>query len=79
MITHPFHPLSGQRLEVQGQQRPNGTLQYRCTGPAGAVVVPAEWTDRYPAEGDTRLSYERLAELAFLVAAIRRGSSVEDA
>lgn len=72
MITHPFHPLAGKRLDVDGQQRPNGTLQYRCTGPGGTVVVPAEWTDRCPVEGDTRLSYERLAELAGLVAAIRR-------
>ena len=22
MVTHPFHPLSGQRLDVEGQQRP---------------------------------------------------------
>jgi hypothetical protein len=72
VITHPFHPLSGQHLDVEGQQRPNGKLQYRCTGPGGSVVVPAEWTDRCPVEGDTRLSYECLAELAGLVAAIRR-------
>lgn len=72
MITHPFHPLAGERLEVEGQQRPNGKLQYRCTGPVGTVVVPAEWTDRSPVGGDTRLSYERLAELARLVTAIRR-------
>ncbi len=71
MVTHPFHPLSGQRLEVEGQQRPNGKLQYRCMGPGGPVVVPADWTDRGPVEGDRRLSYERLAELAGLVAAIR--------
>jgi hypothetical protein len=72
VISHPFHPLSGQRLEVEGQQRPNGTLQYRCTGPEGTVVVPAEWTDRCPVEGEARLSYERLADLAALVTAIRQ-------
>jgi hypothetical protein len=72
VITHPFHPLSGQRLEVEGQQRPNGRFQYRCTGPGGVVVVPAEWTDRFAVEGDRRLSYERLAELAEVVAAVRR-------
>jgi hypothetical protein len=75
VIIHPFHPLSGQRLEVEGQQRPNGKLQYRCTvvtGPGNTVVVPAEWTDRCPVEGDARLSYERLAELAGVVAAIRK-------
>jgi hypothetical protein len=72
VVTHPFHPLAGQRLEVEGQQRPNGVLQYRCGGPAGTVVVPAEWTDRCPVEGAKRLSYERLAELAGLTIAIRR-------
>ena len=72
MVTHRFHPLSGQRLEVEGQQRPNGKLQYRCAGPAGTVVVPAEWTDRCPPEGDSRLSYERLADLAGIVAAIAK-------
>jgi hypothetical protein len=71
-VTHPFHPLSGRRLEVEGQQRPNGVLQYRCAGPAATVVIPVEWTDRGPVEGDNRLSYERLAELARLVIAIRR-------
>jgi hypothetical protein len=72
VVTHPFHPLSGRRLEVEGQQRPNGVLQYRCAGPAGTVVVLAEWTDRCPVDGEKRLSYERLAELARLLIAIRR-------
>lgn len=72
MVTHPFHPLAGQRLEVEGQQRPNGRLQYRCAGSGGTVVIPAEWTDRCPVEGDERLSYEGLAELSRLAIAIRR-------
>jgi hypothetical protein len=72
VVTHPFHPLAGQRLGVEGQQRPNGCLQFRCAGPAGTVVIPAEWTDRCPVEGEMRLNYERLADLAGLVAAIRR-------
>jgi hypothetical protein len=72
VITHPFHPLSGQRLEVEGEQRPNGVLQYRCAGPCGTAVVPLEWTDRHVPEGDTRLSYERLADLARVVTAIGR-------
>jgi hypothetical protein len=72
VVTHPFHPLCGQRLEIEGEQRPNGVLQYRCAGPFGTVVVPVAWTDRYPHEGETRLSYERLADLARLVTAIRR-------
>jgi hypothetical protein len=72
VVTHPFHPLCGERLEVEGQQRPNGTLQYRCAGPTGTVVIPAVWTDRCPRAGEERLSYELVAELARLVVAIRR-------
>jgi hypothetical protein len=75
MITHPFHPLFGQRLEVEGQERPNGQLRFRCTGAAGTVVVvPAEWTDQFTPgpPSSSRLTYEGLADLTTVIDIIRR-------
>ena len=74
LITHPFHPLSGQRLEIEGEERPNGQVRFRCTGPAGTVVVPAEWTDQSVGapHGCARLSYEALADLARVIAGVEQ-------
>ena len=78
LVTHPFHPLFGQRLSVEGEERPNGRLRFRCTGPSGTtVVVPAEWTEHSGAKpGAARLTYEALAELATVVKAIEHARSV---
>jgi hypothetical protein len=42
-------------------------------GPLGTVVVPADWTDRSELQSESRLTYEVLAELAAVVAAVRAG------
>ncbi|MDQ6616427.1 MAG: Y4bD/Y4pK family protein [Actinomycetota bacterium] len=72
MVTHPFHPLNGQRLEVLGRERRGGKPCLRCVGgPLGVVVVPAAWTDQCGGPAACRLTYEVLAELAAAVAAVR--------
>jgi hypothetical protein len=71
-VTHPFHPLCGQRLRVLFERHYVATgLGFCCEGgPAGSVMLPADWTDRgRPAECHA-LGYEQLVELAALLAAL---------
>ena len=72
VVTHPFHPLAGQRLVVILERRRAGAeLVLVCEGgPAGRVTLPVGWTDRAPAAAEHRLAVEGLAELAGLVAAL---------
>jgi Family of unknown function (DUF5372) len=73
VVTHPFHPLVGRRLEVLFERRmPNG-LGYSCDGgELGYMMLPATWTDRGTPEQPARLSYEALVELARVIAGLRR-------
>lgn len=72
LVTHPFHPLAGQRLAViLERRRPGAELVVVCEGgPAGRVTLPVGWTDRTPAWPGERLATEGLVELAHLVAAL---------
>ena len=72
VVTHPFHPLTGQRLVViLERRRPSTDLVLVCEGgPAGQVTLPAAWTDRAPAALSHRLGVEGLAALAELTAAL---------
>ena len=71
MVIHPFHPLSGQRLEVLFERRQAGGLVLSCEcGPLGRMWLPATWTDRVEIEQSTRLSYEVLVGLASVMVAI---------
>ena len=40
-------------------------------GPLGSLMVPLNWTDRWPAGASTPLTYEVLVELAEVVAAVK--------
>jgi hypothetical protein len=72
LITHPFHPLAGRRLEVLDRTRRGGAGFLRCAaGSLGMVTIPADWTDRAERPAGTRLTYEALAGLAAAIAAIR--------
>jgi uncharacterized protein DUF5372 len=72
LVTHPFHPLAGQRVEVLARTRRGGMAYLRCAGgPLGMVTIPAGWTGPGGRPAATRLTYEALAELAAAVAAIR--------
>jgi hypothetical protein len=73
-VTHPFHPLSGQRLRVLFERRMAGGVAVSCEGgPLGSVMLPVGWTDRGPAVASTALCFEVLVELAALVSALRSG------
>ena len=61
-VTHPFHPLSGQRLRVLFERKLAGGLAVSCEGgPLGSLMVPLAWTDRGPAAADAPLTYEVLS------------------
>jgi hypothetical protein len=73
VVTHPFHPLAGQRLEVLFERRMPTGLAFSCDGGAlGYMMLPATWTDRGIPEEPARLSYEALVELARVMAGLRR-------
>jgi hypothetical protein len=71
VITHPFHPLSGQRLVVLFSQRKRTGLFFVCEVEGRRrVTVAQEWTDRgVPASLD-RLAVEGLTAARALVDAI---------
>ncbi|HZM54399.1 MAG TPA: DUF5372 family protein, partial [Acidimicrobiales bacterium] len=72
VVTHPFHPLAGQRLAVLFEKSRLGAERVLVCegGPAGQVTLPAAWTDRAPTPLAHRLGAESLAELVALVAAL---------
>src|SRR6478672_989579 len=50
LITHPFHPLSGQRLEVLFTKRRGGAVVLVGeSARLGRVTVRESWTERGPA------------------------------
>jgi hypothetical protein len=71
-ITHPFHPLSGQRLRVLFERKLADGMGLSCEGgPLGSLMVPLTWTDRGPAGASTLLTYEVVVGLAEVVAAVK--------
>jgi len=71
-VTHPFHPLSGQRLRVLFERKLAGGLAVSCEGgPLGSVMLPVSWTDRGLPGADAPLTYEVLIELAGVASAVR--------
>jgi hypothetical protein len=71
MITHPFHPLNGQRVAVLITMRKRTGLWFLCEVDGGRrVTVRQEWTDRgVPASSD-RLAVDGLVAARALVDAI---------
>ena len=71
-MTHPFHPLNGQRLEVLYARRRGADTVFVCAGGiSGQITVPQSWTDRGEPPLDRRLSAERLAGLDTLARSLR--------
>ncbi|HXL18946.1 MAG TPA: DUF5372 family protein, partial [Streptosporangiaceae bacterium] len=61
VVTHPFHPLTGQRLEVLLAKRRAGAVVFVCSGGlSGQVTLPEAWTDRGEPPLARRLSAEGL-------------------
>lgn len=68
-ITHPFHPLRGQRFAVLKVRHVSGvaTLSLRHAE-LGSFAVPQEWTDRgAPATEALMIDAFGLAELSVIV------------
>jgi hypothetical protein len=71
VVTHPFHPLIGQRLEVLYVKRWAGDTVFVCSGGVGGqITVPQAWTDRGEPAGEHRLSMAGLAALAAVTRAL---------
>jgi hypothetical protein len=74
VVTHPFHPLRGERLEVLYVRRFLTGRVYVCDGGGGRnVALDEAATDRGSAPAERPLSFEVLVELAAVVAGFGRG------
>ena len=70
-MTHPFHPLSGQRLRVLFERKLPSGLAVSCVGgPLGSVMLPLSWTDRGCLAAGGPLTYEVLVSLAAEMSAV---------
>lgn len=71
VVTHPFHPLRGERLVVLLVRRIGGGRVYVCEGgPLGTVALSEDATDRGLEPAERPLSIDVLAALVVLVADI---------
>jgi len=71
VITHPFHPLKGQRLEVLFVKGRGGGTVFVCAGGVGGqMTLPRAWTDRGDEPGPHRFSAEGLGALEALTRAL---------
>jgi hypothetical protein len=74
VVTHPFHPLRGHRLEVLLERRCGPERVFVCDVGGGVNVELAEdATDRGVVPRELPLSVEVLVGLAAVVAAIDEG------
>ena len=72
VVAHPFHALSGQRLEVLFVKRRGPDTVFVCSGGvSGQMTLPRSWTDRGEPSLAHRLSAAGLAELAAVTRALR--------
>jgi hypothetical protein len=73
LVTHPFHPLVGERLEVLYVRRFPGGRVYVCVGRGGRnVALDEDATDRGVDPAQRPLTLEVLVELVAVVAAISK-------
>lgn len=77
MVTHPFHPLRGERLEVLYVRREAAGRMYVCDGGGGRnVKLDEAATDRGVGPAERPLTFEVLVEVAAVIAAL--GDARED-
>jgi len=71
VVTHPFHPLAGERLDVLLERRCGAGRVFVCDAGGGRNLELAEdVTDRGREPGERPLSFEVLVELAVVIAAL---------
>ena len=72
LVTHPFHPLIGQRLEILYVKRRGDAVVFVCSGGvSGQITLPPAWTDRGESPAGYRLSADGLAALDTLTRAVQ--------
>ena len=75
MITHPFHPLAGQRvtilLERTYKDESRGRVYVCEGGPSGTVTLPEQFTDRGAPAAVRPLTLDVLVDLIAVVSALR--------
>ena len=72
VVTHPFHPLTGCRLEVLFAKRREDGVVFVCAGGVyGSITLPEGWTDRGAPAEEHRLSLRGLVKLEALTRAIQ--------
>jgi hypothetical protein len=72
VVTHPFHALNGQRLEILFAKRRAGATVFVCAGGAyGSITLPESWTDRGLPPESHRLSADGLAALGAATRALQ--------
>jgi hypothetical protein len=72
VVTHPFHPLNGRRLDVLYVKRRGADTVFVCAGGTrGQITLPWSWTDRGEPPLPRRLSADGLAELDTLARSLR--------
>jgi Family of unknown function (DUF5372) len=77
VVTHPFHPLVGQRLEVLYVRREAAGRMYVCDGGDGRnVKLDEAATDRGSVPAKWPLTFEVLVDVAAVLAAL--GGKRED-
>lgn len=68
MITHPFHPLRGQRFQLLKDKRhAEGRILLLRGTSRGTFGVPLDWTDRAPPSQTDLLEWGSLLQLADLI------------
>ena len=74
LVTHPFHPLAGERVPVliERRYRSLGHVYICDGGPLGTFTLPEDVTDRGRAPGESPLDAEVLADLAAVVSALKK-------
>jgi Family of unknown function (DUF5372) len=79
-VTHPFHPLRGQKFAVLKLRTVSGIARLSVRHPElGTFAIPADWTDWSVAStppGSQSLMIDALgfAELAVIVESLSRGA-----
>jgi hypothetical protein len=75
VVTHPFHPLFGQCLEVLLEHRRGPDRVFLCDAGGGGrnIELAEDATDRGLVPGERPLSFEVLVGLAVVVTAIGGG------
>lgn len=71
VVTHPFHPLRGERLEVLYVRRvPTGRVYVCDAGDGRNVALDEAATDRGPEPAERPLTFDLLVELVAVVTAL---------